>query len=96
MVQRETKTVKMMYQKKKLSHFSYIQELRCRVLELPYQGKELSMLLLLPDDIEDESTGLKEVLARSLWVHAPCVGVCFLFIFSLSARWKSRASLKKL
>lgn len=95
MVQRETKTVKMMYQKKWF-RFGYVQELRCRVLELPYQGKELSMLLLLPDDIEDESTGLKEVLARSFWVHALCVGVCFLFIFSLSARWKSRASLKKL
>ncbi|XP_040840034.1 leukocyte elastase inhibitor A-like [Ochotona curzoniae] len=57
---RETKTVKMMYQKI-FSRFGYVQELRCRVLELPYQGKELSMLLLLPDDIEDESTGLKEI-----------------------------------
>ncbi|XP_004408468.1 PREDICTED: leukocyte elastase inhibitor [Odobenus rosmarus divergens] len=54
------KTVKMMYQKKKFP-FGYIQDLKCRVLELPYRGKELSMIILLPDDIEDESTGLKKI-----------------------------------
>ncbi|XP_012506836.1 PREDICTED: leukocyte elastase inhibitor isoform X1 [Propithecus coquereli] len=57
---KDTKTVKMMYQKKKFP-YGYIEDLRCRVLELPYQGKELSMLVLLPDDIEDESTGLKKI-----------------------------------
>ncbi|KAM4835752.1 leukocyte elastase inhibitor [Thomomys bottae] len=57
---KETKTVKMMYQKKKFP-FGYIQDLKCQVLELPYQGKELSMVILLPDDIEDESTGLKKI-----------------------------------
>ncbi|XP_045862348.1 leukocyte elastase inhibitor [Meles meles] len=57
---KDKKTVKMMYQKKKLP-FGYIQDLQCRVLELPYRGKELSMIILLPDDIEDGSTGLKKI-----------------------------------
>ncbi|XP_011381549.1 leukocyte elastase inhibitor isoform X2 [Pteropus medius] len=57
---KDTKTVKMMYQKNKFP-YGYITDLKCRVLELPYQGKELSMVILLPDDIEDESTGLKKI-----------------------------------
>ncbi|XP_075826070.1 leukocyte elastase inhibitor [Microtus pennsylvanicus] len=57
---KDTKTVKMMYQKKKL-HLGYIQDLNCKVLELPYQGEELSMVILLPEDIEDESTGLTKI-----------------------------------
>lgn len=57
---KDTKMVKMMYQKKKFP-YGYIQDLKCRVLELPYQGEELSMVILLPDDIEDESTGLKKI-----------------------------------
>ncbi|XP_012872065.1 PREDICTED: leukocyte elastase inhibitor-like [Dipodomys ordii] len=57
---KDTKTVKMMYQEKKFP-FGYIQDLKCRVLELPYQGEELSMVILLPDDIEDESTGLRKI-----------------------------------
>lgn len=67
-----------MYQKKKFP-FGYIQDLKCRVLELPYRGRELSMIVLLPDDIEDESTGLKKVTAPSFvlpvssWVSIlPC------------------------
>nr|KAF6383601.1 hypothetical protein mPipKuh1_015611 [Pipistrellus kuhlii] len=57
---KDTKTVKMMYQKSKFP-FGYIKDLKCRVLELPYQGRELSMVILLPDDIEDEATGLKKI-----------------------------------
>ncbi|CAD7673940.1 unnamed protein product [Nyctereutes procyonoides] len=57
---KDKKTVKMMYKKKKFP-FGYIEDLKCRVLELPYQGRELSMVILLPDDIEDESTGLKKI-----------------------------------
>ncbi|XP_076999842.1 leukocyte elastase inhibitor [Tamandua tetradactyla] len=57
---KDTKTVKMMHQKKKFP-YGYIQELKCRVLELPYEGKELSMIILLPDDIKDDSTGLKKI-----------------------------------
>ncbi|KAK1339642.1 hypothetical protein QTO34_018196 [Cnephaeus nilssonii] len=57
---KDTKTVKMMYQKSRFP-FGYIEDLKCRVLELPYQGRELSMVILLPDDIEDEATGLKKI-----------------------------------
>ncbi|GAB1298058.1 Leukocyte elastase inhibitor A [Apodemus speciosus] len=56
---KDTRTVKMMYQKKHLP-FGYIADLKCKVLEMPYQGGELSMVILLPEDIEDESTGLKK------------------------------------
>uniref|UniRef100_A0A8C2L688 Serpin domain-containing protein n=1 Tax=Cricetulus griseus TaxID=10029 RepID=A0A8C2L688_CRIGR len=57
---KDTKTVKMMYQKEKFP-FGYIRDLKCKVLEMPYQGEELSMVILLPEDIEDESTGLKKI-----------------------------------
>ncbi|XP_061446549.1 leukocyte elastase inhibitor-like [Rhineura floridana] len=57
---KEKKTVKMMFLKKKLP-LGYIPECKCHVLELPYKGKELSMLILLPDDIEDNSTGLEQL-----------------------------------
>nr|XP_009934806.1 PREDICTED: serpin A3-7-like [Opisthocomus hoazin] len=56
----EKKTVKMMYQKKKF-RFGYIPEVKVRILELPYDGRELSMIILLPDDIEDDSTGLQKL-----------------------------------
>ncbi|KFV08565.1 Leukocyte elastase inhibitor [Pterocles gutturalis] len=56
----ERKTVKMMYQKNKFN-FGYIPEMKIRVLELPYDGRELSMIVLLPDDIEDDSTGLQKL-----------------------------------
>nr|XP_042134254.1 leukocyte elastase inhibitor [Peromyscus maniculatus bairdii] len=57
---KDTKMVKMMYQKKKFP-FGYIQDLKCKVLEMPYQGEELSMIILLPEDIEDTSMGLKKI-----------------------------------
>ncbi|XP_058031268.1 leukocyte elastase inhibitor-like isoform X2 [Ahaetulla prasina] len=57
---REKKNVKMMFMKEKLP-FRYIPECKCRVLELPYKGKDLSMIILLPDSIEDNSTGLEQL-----------------------------------
>ncbi|XP_062986369.1 leukocyte elastase inhibitor-like isoform X3 [Elgaria multicarinata webbii] len=59
-LKKEKKNVKMMFMKKKFP-FRYIHECKCRVLELPYKGKELSMIILLPDDIEDNSTGLEQL-----------------------------------
>ncbi|KAJ8376533.1 hypothetical protein SKAU_G00071130 [Synaphobranchus kaupii] len=35
-----------------------ILEVNCQILEMPYKGKELSMVILLPQEIEDDSTGL--------------------------------------
>ena len=65
-----------MYQKKKFP-FGYIKDLKCRVLELPYEGKDLSMVILLPDDIQDEATGLKKVRPRSpRGARTVCVCVC--------------------
>ncbi|XP_063729881.1 leukocyte elastase inhibitor-like isoform X2 [Eleginops maclovinus] len=32
-----------------------------KVLEMPYQGKDLSMLIFLPNEIEDDSTGLEKL-----------------------------------
>ncbi|XP_070797102.1 leukocyte elastase inhibitor-like [Pituophis catenifer annectens] len=39
----------------------YIPECKCYVLELPYKGEDLSMIILLPDSIEDNSTGLEQL-----------------------------------
>uniref|UniRef100_UPI00398E4665 leukocyte elastase inhibitor A-like n=1 Tax=Pristiophorus japonicus TaxID=55135 RepID=UPI00398E4665 len=56
----ESKSVKMMYQKKKFL-ICHIPEVKLQVLELPYVDKELSMIILLPEDIMDDSTGLKQL-----------------------------------
>ncbi|XP_075968614.1 leukocyte elastase inhibitor-like isoform X2 [Anarhichas minor] len=60
----DTKSVKMMYQKSKFSLTS-MPETNCQILEMLYEGKELSMLIFLPDEIEDDTTGL-EKLEREL------------------------------
>lgn len=59
-IQNERKTVKMMYQKNKFN-FGYLPEEKIRVLELPYEERELSMIILLPDETEEDSTGLQKV-----------------------------------
>ncbi|KAM4906280.1 uncharacterized protein FYW23_001052 [Sylvia borin] len=56
----ERRTVKMMYQKNKFN-FGYLPEEKIRVLELPYEERELSMIILLPDDTEEDSTGLQKM-----------------------------------
>lgn len=35
--------------------------MKVKIAELPYVNNDLSMLILLPDDIEDKSTGLEQV-----------------------------------
>ncbi|XP_054863307.1 leukocyte elastase inhibitor-like [Amphiprion ocellaris] len=59
----DTKEVKMM---RLTSTFpvAVIPELNCRVLEMPYKGKDLSMLIFLPDQIEDDSTGLEKLESK--------------------------------
>ncbi|XP_049421619.1 leukocyte elastase inhibitor-like isoform X1 [Epinephelus fuscoguttatus] len=56
----DTKPVKMMRQKSKFP-LTYIPEANCQVLEMPYKGKELSMLIFLPNVMEDSSTGLEKL-----------------------------------
>uniref|UniRef100_A0A8C5MR92 Leukocyte elastase inhibitor n=1 Tax=Leptobrachium leishanense TaxID=445787 RepID=A0A8C5MR92_9ANUR len=60
----DTKPVQMMYKKAKYQ-MNYIPDLLTQVIELPYVKKELSMIILLPNDIEDSTTGL-EKLERDL------------------------------
>ncbi|KAG9479339.1 hypothetical protein GDO78_012810 [Eleutherodactylus coqui] len=56
----KSKPVPMMFQKNKFNIF-YIEELETKVLELPYVNEELSMMILLPDEIKDCSTGLEQL-----------------------------------
>ncbi|XP_034717460.1 leukocyte elastase inhibitor-like isoform X3 [Etheostoma cragini] len=56
----DTKPVKMMHQKSKFP-LTYISEASCQVLEMPYKGKELSMLIFLPNEMEDSTTGLEKL-----------------------------------
>lgn len=58
----ETKPVKMMRQKSKFL-FRSIPEMNVEVLEMPYESNDLSMIILLPDDIEDDSTGLEKLVS---------------------------------
>ena len=46
----------MMYQKTEFP-LRFIREANCQILELPYVGKDLSMLIMLPNEI----TGLTKV-----------------------------------
>uniref|UniRef100_A0A8D2CP05 Serpin domain-containing protein n=1 Tax=Sciurus vulgaris TaxID=55149 RepID=A0A8D2CP05_SCIVU len=52
--QKEERPVQMMCQEAKFN-FAYIREAQTQVLELPYAGKELSMIILLPDEEVDLS-----------------------------------------
>ncbi|NXS09311.1 SPB6 protein, partial [Neodrepanis coruscans] len=60
----ETKLVQMMFKKDRFN-MTYIGDFQTKILELPYVGNELSMIILLPDKIQDGSTGL-EKLEREL------------------------------
>ncbi|KAH1176610.1 hypothetical protein KIL84_010312, partial [Mauremys mutica] len=54
--QNESKSVQMMYQKDRFK-IAHIQEMNAQILMIPYAGKSLSMMILLPDDI----TGLEQL-----------------------------------
>ncbi len=45
---------------------TFIPEMNSQVLELPYVGKNLSMLIILPNEIQDETTGLQKVRQQRL------------------------------
>nr|XP_033785715.1 serpin B4-like [Geotrypetes seraphini]XP_033785716.1 serpin B4-like [Geotrypetes seraphini]XP_033785717.1 serpin B4-like [Geotrypetes seraphini] len=57
---RESKLVKMMYQNGKFKVAS-IPEMHMKILELFYCEKKLSMVILLPDELADDSTGLEKI-----------------------------------
>ncbi|KAG1942997.1 leukocyte elastase inhibitor-like [Pimephales promelas] len=56
----KTKPVKMMHQKAQFP-LGFIEEINSQVLELPYVGKNLSMLIILPNEMEDDTTGLQKI-----------------------------------
>ncbi|XP_077348215.1 leukocyte elastase inhibitor-like isoform X1 [Lithobates pipiens] len=56
----ETKPVQMMYTEAKFP-MAYVEDLFTKVIELPYVNNELSMFILLPRDIRDETTGLEKL-----------------------------------
>ncbi|NXA76124.1 ILEU inhibitor, partial [Thryothorus ludovicianus] len=56
----ETRPVQMMFKQANFN-MTYIGDLQTKILELPYVGNELSMIILLPDAIQDGSTGLERV-----------------------------------
>ncbi|KFO86485.1 Serpin B6 [Buceros rhinoceros silvestris] len=58
--EKETKPVQMMI-KKDTFNMTYIGDIETKILELPYVGNELSMIILLPDAIQDGSTGLQRL-----------------------------------
>ncbi|XP_063768745.1 leukocyte elastase inhibitor-like [Eleginops maclovinus] len=60
MNKKDTKQVKMMNLKAKFP-FTYIPAAGCQILEMPYKGKSLSMLIFLPMEIEDSTTGLEKL-----------------------------------
>nr|XP_056710842.1 serpin B10-like [Euleptes europaea] len=57
-------SVQMMFLRETFPIF-HVSILKVNILELPYVNNDLSMLILLPDDITDESTGL-ELLEKEL------------------------------
>uniref|UniRef100_A0A286X9H9 Serpin domain-containing protein n=1 Tax=Cavia porcellus TaxID=10141 RepID=A0A286X9H9_CAVPO len=38
-----------------------IDDINCKIIELPFQNKYLSMFILLPKDVDDESTGVEKI-----------------------------------
>ncbi|KAK1806633.1 hypothetical protein P4O66_005146 [Electrophorus voltai] len=55
-----SKPVQMMQQKVKFP-LAFIPDMKCQILEMPYVGKELSMLIILPNEIADDTTGLEKL-----------------------------------
>ncbi|XP_078544124.1 serpin B10-like isoform X3 [Lissotriton helveticus] len=56
------KSVQMMFKRAKFNMAHVVEPgLAFKVLELPYVNKDLSMIILLPDEIEDDSTGLEKL-----------------------------------
>jgi serpin B len=55
----------MMKQRNKFM-FSFLEDVQAQIVEIPYKGKELSMFVLLPMEID----GLKQVRLVSPFLHS--------------------------
>lgn len=56
LLQNISKSVQMMMQKNEFN-FNRLEDVQAKIVEIPYKGKELSMFILLPNEID----GLKKV-----------------------------------
>lgn len=56
LLQNTSKPVQMMKQRNKFN-FMFLEDVQAKIVEIPYKGKELSMIVLLPVEIN----GLKQV-----------------------------------
>uniref|UniRef100_A0AAY5EEB5 Serpin B6 n=1 Tax=Electrophorus electricus TaxID=8005 RepID=A0AAY5EEB5_ELEEL len=54
--QNASKPVQLMHQKAKFP-LAFIPDMKCQILEMPHVGKELSMLIILSNEIADNMTG---------------------------------------
>ncbi|XP_063339847.1 leukocyte elastase inhibitor-like [Pelmatolapia mariae] len=79
----DSKPVKMMKQEEDFA-CTFIKEANCKILEMPYRGKEVSMLIFLPAEIEDDTTGLekleKELTSEKFvaWTHPGQMQTCYI------------------
>lgn len=73
-----------MYQQGRFK-MAHIQEINAQILELPYNKKSLSMIILLPDDITDRDNGLKKVETLSCGIIHKCLDPAF--HFCLNSIW---------
>lgn len=64
-LQTETKPVQMMNLEATFC-LGYVKELNVAILELPCLNKHISMLIMLPKEIEDETTGLEKVRWKNI------------------------------
>ncbi|XP_039935923.1 leukocyte elastase inhibitor-like isoform X2 [Hirundo rustica] len=70
----ETRPVQMMFKEDRFK-MACVGDLQTKILELPYVGNELSMIILLPDAIRDESTGLERERVRPWKLHVAMKGI---------------------
>ncbi|XP_076868205.1 leukocyte elastase inhibitor-like [Brachyhypopomus gauderio] len=56
----KTKPVQMMHQTDRFP-LAKIPDMRCQILEMPYVGQEVSMFIILPNEIADNTTGLEKL-----------------------------------
>ncbi|XP_072879956.1 leukocyte elastase inhibitor-like [Hemitrygon akajei] len=97
----ESKSVKMMYQKGTFKT-SFIEELAADILELPYVQNELSMLILLPEEIGGLEELEKKLTSDKLleWTSPenlePSKMSIYLPKFKLEAKYDLESTLKRL
>ena len=72
LLQDTSKPVQMM---KQTSHFNFVslEDVQAKILEIPYKGGELSMLVLLPSEVD----GLQEVRPGVYRAARCCGGLAF-------------------